>query len=561
MARNRNRVPKFVHLSKAQYLHEKNIPIQIPLPQNPPEIDPYHHTSIITLNPFSKEIVFQATDKKSALNKESLTNNTNANTEQSIQKIIKSNKILINKEIDSPKFFKEIKSPIEKKNNEDYGSPIKIKEQSPRLANEEFPNEIDESDFQQVQSSQRKLIADQSNKNYSPANSPLNLSQKDKNSPKLSNNQIITPKALWNLSHKEQESPKILNKPKSPLNLRKIDQKSPKGSTVLFQSSPSNLIQKKTLQQESFPLNKPFPNPKKKPPQLSKSFDFSQTSILSPQNPKSPSRFSPSHKQIVKDVSKASAELFDKIESSPHYKRNFNTKDKCAQSEFELKAEIIELKDALTIENERLQQLETENEYLKTNEEELQTKIMDYQDTCESMTGGIYEIKSLQETLGKEILRLQDLEKIHQNMKDLEAEIQEILKDSENNEKLLEERNYLQENCENMKKEVEEIKKKYQKEKENQEKVKDSIKLLEEEIGELQKNKVFSGLEDDKVKEKDPFSREKNNWSSPKIKSSRSENIYSSGKSPWDKSRLLEMFEKFFDSKVAKFDIILEKPL
>jgi len=90
-----------------------------------------------------------------------------------------------------------------------------------------------------------------------------------------------------------------------------------------------------------------------------------------------------------------------------------------------------------------------------------------------------------------------------------------------------------------------------EKEKENQLKIIENIRLLEEEIAEFNKRRDSLGFLNEDEKEKE-------NWS-PRTRppnSGRRENLV---KSPWDKSRLLEMLESFFESKISSFNILLEK--
>ena len=170
---------------------------------------------------------------------------------------------------------------------------------------------------------------------------------------------------------------------------------------------------------------------------------------------------------------------------------------------------------------------------------------MAYKETCDAFAEEINEIKGLQENLGNQISRLQEIEKINENIRDFEQETLAIF-DENNNGK-----NDLRQKYEDLRKELEIKQGNEEKDKENQLKIIENIRLLEEEIAEFNKRRDSLGFLNEDEKEKE-------NWS-PRTRppnSGRRENLV---KSPWDKSRLLEMLESFFESKISSFNILLEK--
>jgi len=679
MGRNRNRVPQFVYISKQQYLDKKNIPHLNPVATSIAEIDPYHHATIITMNPFSKEkglfIPDMRTFNQKKNNTSSLLTNKEQTTIQDFMKSQDSTKLnFFNSE--ENEILKEIQSSGEKnkaddlKNNATFlkkernNEEIKIQDQQrnpnevnyqgskhqqrqnqssnnnlPKKPNDPSPSnnklstynkEVDiqinihpenkslknlESDYHGIQNLNDPRSSSSFHQNKSPTslhinvqnipqskNINLNLNNTDRNSPINNKNPIQSSKLTPNLKE-DTHSPVFFNKSqdhlqfnqeKSPIQLKNalnqeqafigsgnqsqsheklpnqlkntvnqeqaftsINNQSQSPKILKTEQNPNHIYSSPVQDlQTSFhsqgnpssnsPLNQNMDDGRlrksKKIIELSQSFDQNQN--LYPKS-KSPSRFSPSPK-MLREIEKASSVISDKIQKSPEYIKNFDEKHKKTyDSVFELKSQILDLKDALNLQIEKYEQLDGEFQYTKRNEEVLEARIMAYKETCDAFAEEINEIKGLQENLGNQISRLQEIEKINENIRDFEQETLAIF-DENNNGK-----NDLRQKYEDLRKELEIKQGNEEKDKENQLKIIENIRLLEEEIAEFNKRRDSLGFLNEDEKEKE-------NWS-PRTRppnSGRRENLV---KSPWDKSRLLEMLESFFESKISSFNILLEK--
>ena len=567
MGRNRNRAPKYVYLSKTQYLHMNNIPKQSPMQSIPSEIDPFHHSTIITMNPFSKEKGLLL-DRRVIVNKENMDDNMMENEN-------------INKN-----YLKE------DDNNEDFDVLNEIhyhNEKAIVIENDKIQKkpEIIEKKPEILQNF--KILEKNADKNTNTSktqkpvkNIEISITSRDHiKVPEI----VITPVEKKTIATQysltkptesdvyynrtQQKSPnKVISNQEKPINLN-INLKSPLNKSPTNQKSPSNFSQKSPLLSSH---EKKFENiskiEKKKLLLLnreyfSKSFDFSQPTM--PKSPKSPSKFSPTHKAInLKEIEKSSAELPEKIEPLYKYKQNFNKKFMDSpKSDFEMKAEALQLGDILIKEKEKYELLDNDYQISKTNEEELQRQILAYKSTFEDFTDGMNEVKTMQEDLGKEIMRFQELEKIYENMRELELETQEILKENENkmmiNEDFFEDKQKLIDKCRILEIEINEMKENQENQEIFQNKLIENVKLLEEEIKEVRNGhgNLISH------KEEAPRAMAGNEnfkriYISP-LKSKSPGKGYSD--SPWDKSRLLNVLEDFFESKVRNFNILLEKPL
>lgn len=669
MGRNRKRVPKYQYLSKIQYFQLKNIPKQQPSEISPPEINAYHHATIITMNPFSKEGSFGFEKNKEnesndinirktipiTLNnseKEIILNNTKDNL-QSTNKSKKNQspkllpeectvltdrnkfseqilstqlqkksfldnfkhlttKIIENRDrsieaktlehnINNLKSNKPVESDFFQDNLEFQPSPhvsihnpnipIKlISKTTPNLKNEtenkNLPNSNEHKknspSFQNSSHSKTSQSIELKNTNFdrklTQQNNPKSkfefhskvslLTNKTHDSPYIeepnfdiqspnnkSPNIEVSPKDRspntqnFNLqSSQNQSRPSQIDKTKefkSQTNKKDVISNSKATPIINLQDSENKLTNKiKSIS------NLNLHSPQNSSNMLDRSFESSRRIFTDPSYPKTPSRFSPSHKEIIKSIEKASAILQDKAESVHDYIRSFDQKTlHTKESDFEMKSEILELKDALNLEKEKFEQITDEVNKLKSKEELWEARLMTYKNTCDSITEALMDIKSVQENLGEEIMRLNGLEQIYQNISELEREALQALvkeKDDESIQKL-----ELEENYEKIKREFKDWKMMYSKEQETQGKLIENIKLLEEEIEEL-KMENYDGR------------REKNNltpFASPPGSENKKSGIESFGNTPWNKSRLLDVLEGFFDSKVKNFNILLEKPL
>ena len=115
-----------------------------------------------------------------------------------------------------------------------------------------------------------------------------------------------------------------------------------------------------------------------------------------------------------------------------------------------------------------------------------------------------------------------------------------------------------------LKKELKILQENENRDKENQIKIMENIRLLEEEISDFQKKRESLLSESENPKKRDSLResdrKEKINWS-PRMmppNSAKKENL---ARSPWDKTKLMEMLENFFESKISSFNIMLEKAL
>ena len=225
-----------------------------------------------------------------------------------------------------------------------------------------------------------------------------------------------------------------------------------------------------------------------------------------------------------------------------------------------MKAEILELKENLNQQIDKYEQLDTDYPFAKRNEEVLEARITEYKERCEVFAEELNEIKGLQQNLGEQIFRLQEIEKVNENIKDFEQEALLLL----NTESESVEQNDLFEKYNILKKELEIRQENEERDKENQVRIMENIRFLEEEISDFQKKRESLLSESENPKKRDSLresdKNDKINWS-PRImppNSAKKENL---ARSPWDKTKLMEMLENFFESKISSFNIMLEKAL
>ena len=712
MGRNRNRAPKYIYISKQQYLEGKNIPQQTPIPSSQPEIDPFHHSSIITMNPFSKEKGLFIPNVRGLTKKESNSNNNqNQDRTQTFPDFFKSqdstklNNFLNTEGNESQKESQssgEKNRPIDQKNlpanQKKYTKAEEIKihdeEGNPNLNpnsqthnSKYFHNDPSNMHFTQQQDENSEIFFNKSNdfpvnipsenksiKNLEPKgdqksnislppqkssiNMPANASNlnqtktNNKNPKTIENNSHLSGKNVnvfqgnssqgvnqnssllkeentekntdkngkrtlkqqnsFTIYHQNQnlpvvgrlESPQIktetINKgqeeQKTDSPFQKNDKRTNTNSpyqniNIIFKKSDSpfeninsfhqkiettqrkiNNIETSFNSQGGTPSNKSmkvlYDEGKKSPmdrqsiqknsnKKLESSKSFDQNQKLKSSNPKSPSHFSPSPK-VLRDLEKAASEISDKIEQGPDYKKNFNQKSRTFDSVFELKAEILELKENLNQQIDKYEQLDTDYQFAKRNEEVLEARIMDYKERCEVFAEELNEIKGLQQNLGEQIFRLQEIEKVNENIKDFEQEALLLL-----NAGSVEQSDHF-EKYNILKKELEIRQENEKRDKENQVRIMENIRFLEEEISDFQKKRESLLNESENPKKRDSLREsdrnDKINWS-PRImppNSAKKENL---ARSPWDKTKLMDMLENFFESKISSFNIMLEKAL
>lgn len=473
MGRNRKKAPIYQYLSKQQYLREKNIPKETPLPSVKQENHVYHHATLITINPFSHEKPQKTSHFP--INTMKISGGYRENTQE---------------------------NPRNRENTQE--NPYEYHQKSPQsLKKYEFS----------PQPQQKSPISPDKTPNNSLV--PLHKSQfQPSTTPKSFENTHISPKALHN-SLNQAPTQQFSS---SNQHISHTNPHSP------YNSSHSPTTNEKTAQ-----------NPQKKSPNLSiKTTQFPENPLYPPTDPnpmRSPSHFSTSSpKARLQSLEKTSSDLPSLIETLPQYQRSFNKKVN-ESSIFEVKAQVLELQDAISQEKERYSALYDTYFQSKANEEVLEARLAAYKESFQALSQTIEEIKELQGKLGE---RLEKTGNCELSIKNLENEALEImLQDLKNKEN----------DVETLKNELLRVKSRRKDENLWRDKLLENIRELEREIVELQALKAGDFASSPPRKEQD-FPKS----ASPLRKSN-------------EKGDLLSTLEAFFDSKVEGFEILLKKPV